>query len=155
MMNTYIKLALWIILYLAVSFGIGQLTQGSISGWYQDLDKPSFNPPNWIFPVMWSFLYITIAIAGWKLWEVKANRTLKGLFIMYTLLNWAWTPIFFGLNALAFGFVWIAAINLINIIFIVKAWQPNRFSAYFMIPVLLWTLFAAVLNYSIWILNAA
>lgn len=151
--HKYLKLALWIIGYLAVSFAIGQLTQGSIQGWYQDLEKPSFNPPNFIFPIVWSLLYVMVAIAGWTLWRVDATKQLKIIFIVYTLMNWAWTPLFFGAQQIALGFFWIMIMNLINIIFIIRAWPIVRLSAVLMIPLLVWTLFASLLNYNIWILN--
>ena len=153
-MHKYLKLALWIFIYLAVSFTIGQLTQGGISGWYQNLEKPSFNPPNWIFPVVWTILYIMTATAGWNLWQVGASKTLKNIFIGYTLMNWAWTPIFFGLHQITLGLVWIIALSLLNLAFILKAWKPVRLSAVLVIPLLAWTSFASILSYYIWMLNS-
>ena len=152
-MHPYLKLALWIGLYLSVAFGIGQSTQASIDSWYQTLEKPSFNPPNWIFPIMWSFLYILIATAGWKLWQVGASIKLKIIYIIYTLLNWAWTPIFFGAQLIFPAFIWIVAINAVTILFISQAYKEVRLSALLMVPPLLWTLFAALLNYYIWRMN--
>lgn len=153
-MPQYIKLILWIGIYLAVSFGIGQVTQGEISGWYQDLQKPSFNPPNFVFPIVWSVLYIMTAIAGWNLWRLSASKNLKIIFFVYTLMNWAWTPIFFGAHQLALGFIWIVALSTLNLVFIVKAWQVVRLSAVLVIPLLAWTSFASVLSYYIWMLNS-
>lgn len=152
-MNTHIKLFLWIILYLGVGFGIGQITQGEIDTWYQTLNKPSFNPPNWIFPIMWSILYVMLATAGWKLWAVGAPSKLKIIFVVYTLMNWAWTPIFFGAHELAIGFYWILAINIVNLGFIIMAWRPVRLSALLTIPLVCWTCFAMILSYNIWQLN--
>lgn len=153
-MHSYLKLFAWIIIYLAVGFGIGQITQGSIDSWYKDIQKPSFNPPNWIFPLMWSLLYVTIAAAGWNLWERNGTKTLKILFALYTVLNWAWTPIFFGAQQIGLALFWIIAINVVNFVFIKRAWKAQHISAYLMIPVFLWTLFAMVLNYNIWMLNS-
>ena len=153
-MNKYLSLFLWIIVYLGVGFGIGQITQGAIDGWYADLQKPSFNPPNWIFPIAWSFLYVLIATAGWNLWRKGAGKTLKALFILYTVLNWAWTPIFFGMEQMLVAFVWIWVLNVVNLAFIIKAWRPVRLSSSLMILPLFWTLFASVLNYAVWMLNS-
>lgn len=152
-MNTYIKLAFWIIGYLVVSFGISKVTQGEISGWYQDLEKPSFNPPNYIFPIVWSILYVMTATAGWNLWRIGAAQNLKIIFIVYTLMNWAWTPIFFGAHQLTLGLIWIIALSLVNLLFIAKTWTPARLSAVLVIPLLAWTSFASVLSYFIWMLN--
>lgn len=153
-MPQYIKLILWIGIYLAVSFGIGQLTQSEISGWYQNLEKPSFNPPNFVFPIVWSILYVMTAIAGWNLWRVAAAKNLKAIFIAYTLMNWAWTPIFFGAHQITLGLVWIIALSLMNLTFIIKAWTPVRLSALLVTPLLAWTSFASVLSYYIWMLNS-
>lgn len=153
-MHPYFKLVIWIVVYLAVSFGIGQMSQGDITGWYQTLEKPPFNPPNWIFPIMWSILYVMIATAGWKLWQSDADKKLKYLFIAYTLMNWLWTPIFFGGHQIFMGLVWIVGVNLVNLAFILVAWRSVRLSAVLMIPPILWTGFASVLSYSIWVLNS-
>lgn len=152
-MPNYIKLPLWIIVYLGVGFAIGQVTQGSIDGWYQEINKPSFNPPNWIFPIMWSFLYVLIAITGWNLWREKGSKDLKIIYIFYTILNWLWTPIFFGLHQIEAGLVWIILINIVNFVFLIRAWNKSRICAILMIPVFLWTMFAMVLCYKIWELN--
>lgn len=153
-MPRFVKLFLWILVYLAVGFGIGQATQGSIDSWYATLNKPSFNPPNWIFPVMWSLLYVCIATAGWRLWDVQASRKLKITFGAYTILNWFWTPIFFGAQMITGGLVWIALINICSIYLISRSWKQVKLTALLMIPVTLWTLFAMVLNYNIWALNS-
>jgi tryptophan-rich sensory protein len=153
-MNSYIKLAFWIIGYLAVSFTIGQMTQGGMQDWYQNLEKPSFNPPNYIFPIVWTILYIMTATAGWNLWRVNADKSLKIIFVVYTLMNWAWTPIFFGAHQIMLGFIWIIALSLVNLAFIIKAWQPARLSAILVIPLLAWTSFASLLSYQIWALNS-
>lgn len=156
-MNKYVSLFLWIALYLGVGFAIGSSTEGSIQGWYKTLEKPEFNPPNWIFPIMWSILYAMIATAGWNLWRKNAASSgLKTIFIIYTICNFAWTPIFFGMEQIYAAFICIMAVNFFNALFIYKAWSNSRsfqFSMYMMIPPLLWTLFAAVLNYAIWVLN--
>lgn len=149
-----LKLAVWIIAFLVISFGLGQLTQGSIDTWYQNLQKPSFNPPNWIFPIVWTILYIMTATAGWNLWQVSASKKIKVIFIIYILMNWTWTPIFFGLHQIGLAFFWITALSVLNLLFIIIAWKPARLSAILVIPLLAWTSFATVLNYSIWALNS-
>lgn len=153
-MKKYILLILWIAVYVGVAFGIGQVTQGEITSWYAGLEKPSFNPPNFLFPIVWTILYIMIATAGWKIWQSNKDVTdLKILFIAYTILNWAWTPIFFGAHEILFALVWIIILNITALLLIIKSWNKTRLSAVLMIPPLLWTSFAMVLNYSIYILN--
>ncbi|HPF79214.1 MAG TPA: tryptophan-rich sensory protein [Alphaproteobacteria bacterium] len=152
-MPRYLQLAIWIIGYLGVSYGLGLITQGNIPSWYAALEKPSFNPPNWVFPIVWTALYIMVATAGWHLWQSGAARSLKLIFIVYTAMNWLWTPIFFGAHQLAIGFFWIAALTLLNAVFIAKAWNIVRLSAVLMVPLFFWSVFAGLLNYSIWTLN--
>jgi len=152
-MHKYIKLGIWIIAFLVISFGIGQLTQGGMQDWYQNLEKPSFNPPNYIFPIVWSILYVMIAIAGWNLWQVGASKSLKVIFGAYMLMNWAWTPIFFGAHQVTLGLIWIVALSVLNLVFIIKAWAAVRLSAILMAPLLAWTSFASILSYFIWALN--
>lgn len=152
-MHKYGQLALWIIGFLVVSFGMGQVTQGGMQGWYQALEKPSFNPPHYIFPIMWSILYVMIAIAGWHLWRVGAEKPLKILFAVYMVMNWLWTPIFFGLHSITGGLVWIVALTFVNLVFIIKSWNSVRLSSVLMMPLFLWTSFASVLSYFIWALN--
>lgn len=155
-MQQYLKLGIWIVAFLVISFGIGQVTQGGMQGWYQALERPSFNPPNYIFPIVWSILYVMIAIAGWNLWQVGAVKSLKVIFGAYMLMNWAWTPIFFGLHMITAGLIWIVALSALNLLFIIKAWRfgkPVRLSAILMMPLLAWTSFASVLSYFIWALN--
>ncbi len=153
-MNKYIILVLWIAVYVGIAFGIGQLTQGEIATWYAGLEKPSFNPPNFLFPIVWTILYILIATAGWKIWQSsKEVKDLKILFIFYTILNWGWTLIFFGAHEILFALIWIIILNITALIFIIRSWNKVRLSAVLMIPPLLWTGFAMVLNYSIYVLN--
>lgn len=153
-MRKYLTLSLWIVGYLAVSFGIGQVTQGGMQGWYQALEKPAFNPPNLAFPIVWTILYVMTATAGWNLWRVSADTKLKAIFIGYTLMNWAWTPIFFGLHAIGLALIWIIALTLLNLAFIILAWKPAKLSALLVLPLLGWTAFASVLNYAIWTMNS-
>jgi len=154
MIKKFFTWVIWVGIYLAVAFGIGQSTQGSITTWYAALEKPDLNPPNYIFPIMWTFLYILIASAGWKIWQsYKSVQDLKWLFIGYTILNWSWTPIFFGAQEILLALIWIGVINIITVLFIIKAWNVERIAALLMIPPLLWTSFAMYLNYSIYLLN--
>ena len=151
--KNYIILVLWIVAYVGLAFLIGQGTQGSIDGWYATLNKPSFNPPNWVFAPVWTVLYIMIATAGWRLWDQGASVKLKTLFMIYTALNFAWTPVFFGLHLILPAFVLIVAINIVSLWIIRKAWGAVPLSAYLFIAPTLWTLFAAALNLGIFLLN--
>jgi benzodiazapine receptor len=121
--------------------------------WYDALVKPSFNPPNWIFPIVWTPLYAMIAIAGWLLW-LRAPRSLAmTLWPVQLALNAAWTWLFFGRHeigaALAdIGLLWLAIGGTI-----IAAWRHTRAAAWLLVPYWAWVTFAAALNAEFWRLN--
>lgn len=155
-MKKYLPLAGWIFVFEVVSALIGQATRAEVDGWYQALTKPPLNPPDWIFPIMWTILYALIAAAGWSVWRERAQpkaQPLLILFAAYMALNWSWSFVFFNAHQMLLGFIWIVALNLIAVVFILKAWDRVRIAAYLMIPPLMWTLFASYLNGGVYILN--
>lgn len=156
-MKKYISLILLILAFEAISGGIGHLNMNSVREWYATLQRPSFAPPNWVFPVVWSTLYAMIAMAGWFIWrmpESKERKQLLGLFCTYMLLSWGWSFVFFTAKSLFGGFVWILLYDVIALVLIAKAWRAQRVVAWLMLPALFWTLFAAALNFAYWQLNS-
>lgn len=146
----------WIAVFEAVSAIIGMATASGVSEWYKTLNRPSFTPPNWIFPVMWSLLYALIAAAGWRISRIadkNVRKPLLGLFAIYMGLNWTWSFVFFSAHEIFAGFVWILAINLAAIAIIIRARGTDKIVSLLMILPLCWTLFAAVLNGAYWQLN--
>lgn len=146
----------WIALCLAAA-GVGSsVTISQIPTWYAGLNKPSFNPPNWIFGPVWTTLYLMMATSAWLVWAksgwLEAPGAL-GLFCFQLLLNTAWSVLFFGLeNPLA------AAIEIVVLWLAIGAtilafWRHQRFAAILLLPYLAWVSFAAVLNYSIVAIN--
>jgi benzodiazapine receptor len=150
-------LGLWIAVFEAVSAAIGYATRPEVDGWYATLNRPWFTPPNMIFPVMWTLLYALIAAAGFYIWQAR-NADAGGmrrlwLFAAYMALNWSWSFVFFSAGQLLIGFIWILVMNVLSIVLIVQAWQPLRRAALLLIPPLMWTSFAALLNGAFWWLN--
>lgn len=155
-MKKYLSLILLILAFEAISAGIGHYNMNSVRDWYATLNRPSFAPPNWVFPVVWSTLYAMIATAGWFIWRMPQGaerKKLKVLFASYMALSWGWSFIFFTLKAMLAGFYWILAYDLVAVLLIMNAWKSKRVVAYLMLPALAWTLFAAYLNYAYWELN--
>lgn len=149
-------LFVWIAVFEAVSAAIGMATAGDVGEWYKTLNRPSFTPPNWIFPVMWSLLYALIASAGWRISRIadkKERKALLGIFAIYMGLNWTWSFVFFSAHEIFAGFVWILVINVAALAIIVRAHGTDKLVSFLMIPPLCWTLFAAVLNGAYWRLN--
>ena len=151
--NVLALLASVLLVSLAASFG----ALYGPSDWYFQLHKPFFNPPNWIFGPVWSFLYLSMAVAAWLVW-LRRNGQVVGLalalFGLQLLLNALWTWLFFGLHwmgvALADILVMEALILLTGYLF----WRINHFAGLLFVPYALWVGFASILNMSLWSLNA-
>ena len=141
--------------FLAVVIGVGAAigittTPGD---WYAALEKPPFNPPNWVFGPVWFALYVLIAIAGWRTALRAPSSAAMALWIGQMVLNWAWSPTWFGLHLLWPAFVVIVAVLLTIIGFIWTTWRSDRASALMFLPYLAWVAFASTLNLSIALLN--
>lgn len=138
-------------------------SMGGLSGWYQTLNKPNFNPPNWLFGPVWSALFLLMGISVGIVWhkffniedsllKTKAKRALS-LFIIHMSLNMMWTILFFGLQlpTLALIDIVILWFFILGLILIFK--PISKLSAILLIPYILWVSFAIVLNASIVYLN--
>lgn len=144
--------------WLALSFGASATGALFMPGeWYASLRKPSWNPPGWVFGPVWSALYVAMAVAAWRVWlqaSSPARRRALGAFFAQLALNALWTPLFFGLHrpGVAFAeivFLWLA------IAWTIAAFRPvHRAAAWLLAPYLAWVTFAAVLNFTLWRLNA-
>ena len=110
---------------------------------YSILDKPAFSPPGFIFPIVWTILYILMGISSYIVYSSNSPNKPKALLIygIQLFFNFCWSIIFFGLDLYLFAFIW-----LIALIF-------SPLAAYLQIPYLIWCIFAAYLNFSIFILN--
>jgi translocator protein len=159
MNNFYMQKAVKIIFSLLISFSAGAIgsifTFSSIPTWYASLNKPLFNPPNFIFGPAWTMLYIIIGISLFLVWNNnKENKKFSIIiFSIQLLLNALWSIVFFGLkNPLAAMFI-IVGLFVSIIITIIKFYKINKIAGLILIPYLLWVSFASILNYYIIILN--
>lgn len=144
-------LALFIVVVVAVGAVIG--TQSIPGTWYEGLNKPPFNPPNWIFGPVWFTLYVMIAIAGWRTFMRDRTGTPMKIWYGQMVLNWAWSPIWFIGQMIWPAFAVIVLIWLAIVSFILISWNRDRPSALLFVPYLAWVSFASLLNLSIGILN--
>ncbi|EAU41083.1 tryptophan-rich sensory protein [Fulvimarina pelagi HTCC2506] len=142
-------------LFILLSLGGGGLVGLAVEtgGWYAALEKPGFNPPNWVFGPVWTTLYILIGIAGWRVWRI-GDQPLQGLWWTQLILNFAWTPIFFAAQQLLVAFGVILALDAMIVVFVVNAWRNERIAALLFLPYALWTSYATILNVSLWWMNA-
>jgi tryptophan-rich sensory protein len=155
------KRATKIIILIAVCLGIGYassiVTQTGIETWYPTIEKPSFNPPNWLFGPVWTVLYICIAVAGGIIWDKIDTHPLakKALlfFAIQLLLNSLWSFLFFGLKNPLIALIEIILLLLIIYETYLLFSKINKVAGYLFIPYLLWVSFAMFLNGSIWWLN--
>lgn len=123
------------------------------STWYATLNKPPFNPPNWVFAPVWGTLYIIIAIAGWRVWRNDRNSAPMKLWWGQLALNFIWSPIFFSGHRIdiALGVLVLLLITIIG--FIILTWRQDRTASLLFAPYAAWVAFASLLNGAIWQLN--
>ena len=140
--------------FLAVVIGGGLLIGITIQpgAWHAALVKPPFNPPDWLFAPVWTTLYVMIAVAGARTFERGRGRGFA-LWCAQLVLNFAWTPVFFGLHQMGAGLVVIVALLAAILAFIVDRWSADRVSAWLFAPYAAWVAFATLLNASIVALN--
>jgi benzodiazapine receptor len=151
------KLVVSIIACLAAG-AIGSIfTRQAIPTWYATLEKPVFNPPNWLFSPVWTLLYIMMGVAAFLVWrkglENKQVRIALIVFLVQLVLNALWSVAFFGLESPLYGLIVIAALWVAILFTVLKFHRLSLAASVLLWPYLLWVSFAAVLNSSIWLLN--
>ena len=157
-MNKYIKIAIALLVCLAVGYSASTVTRPSVETWYPTLVKPIFNPPNWIFMPMWTLLYILMAVAAGLVWDKikEQNEAVKKallFFIIQLTLNAIWSYLFFGLKNPLLALIEIVLLWLMIYETYLKFIKINKTAGYLLIPYMAWVAFAAILNASIWWLN--
>lgn len=144
----------------ALGAGSGLLSgeSGSESEWYRSLEKPSFNPPSWVFAPVWTALYTMMGISLSILWRARHDKSAATpamrLFSIQLILNLAWTFVFFRLENPRAAFIEILVLNLAIVLTILAAWRVSKTAALLLAPYLCWTLFATLLNGTIWRKNS-
>lgn len=157
-MNKFVKIAIAVVVCLAVGYSASLVTRPSVAEWYPTIEKPFFNPPNWIFMPVWTLLYILMAVAAGLVWDKikEQNEEVKkalGFFIIQLTLNAVWSYLFFGLKNPMLALIEIALLWLMIYETYLKFTKINKTAGYLLIPYLAWVGFAAILNASIWWLN--
>jgi translocator protein len=129
--------------------------QWGANAWYRSLSKPSWTPPNWLFPIAWTTLYIMIAIAGWQVWTTDhPNRMVPLTFwAMQLIFNAIWSYFFFGRKEMGAALADLIALWLAIAAFIVTAWPIHQTAAMLFMPYLVWVSFAGALNANIMMRN--
>ncbi len=150
-MSRWPSLIVFLVAVLVLGIGIGYLT---LPGeWYAGLNKPPFNPPNWVFGPVWTILYILVAVAGWRTWTRAPSGTAMNIWWVQMVLNFLWSPAFFALHVPALALVVVLAMLVAILAFIGVSWSRDRLAAWLFVPYAAWVAFASLLNASVWWLN--
>ncbi len=124
--------------------------------WFHTLNKPAIAPPDWIFAPVWTILYILMAASLIILIKTNSNKSKLipiTLFTIQLALNAIWSPIFFGNMNITGGLVIVILLLLTLILTIISFFRISKIAAYLLIPYLIWTSFATILNYEYYRLN--
>jgi translocator protein len=142
--------------FLAATFSAG--VSGALFRpglWYRGLSKPAWTPPDALFPVAWTLLYLAMAVAVW--WVALSPSTLAlpalALWSWQLVLNALWTPVFFGLRRPGAGMVVMAVLWVVAALATWTFWQISTLSGALMLAYLAWLTYAAALNLAIWRMN--
>lgn len=145
---------------IVVSFAAGAIgslaTVSNIPTWYAGLDKPWFNPPNWVFGPVWSTLYLLMGIALYLVWTAESTTSKTKAYVLFgtqLVLNTLWSVVFFGLHQPWLAGVVIAAL-LVTIVMTMHEFRRfSKVAMWLLAPYVAWVLFASVLNISVALLN--
>lgn len=155
-MKVDFKILIFAILIPLAAGAVGSaFTTSEINTWYQILNKPVFNPPNWIFAPVWTTLYILMGISFYLILVSKANNKTLAIkvFLAQLLLNLLWSILFFGLHNPLLAFVEILILWGAILYTIITFYKISKPATYLLIPYILWVSFAAVLNLFVVFLN--
>lgn len=147
-MKKILAFAVPVLICFALGFFAGLLQADAILTWYPGLVKPALTPPNAVFPVAWSIIYLCIGISAGLVFNTRgAGRGfLLRLFAVQLLFNFLWSVLFFYFRSPLLGFIDIVALDLLVVAYIVRSWPVSRGASLLFAPYLLWILFATYLN---------
>lgn len=152
----FIALIIFLGLVAAVS-GLGSLfTMSGMDGWYESLEQPDWQPPDWLFGPVWSVLYLGIGVAAWLVWRARGiadARVPLAIWGIQLALNLLWTAIFFGLEQPGIASIEIVVLWVAILATIVAFWPISKLAAIILVPYLAWVTYAGALTISIWQLN--
>jgi tryptophan-rich sensory protein len=132
-------------------------TSPAIPTWYATLEKPSFNPPNWLFAPVWTILFLLMGVSLYLIWskglENKKAKTAIFIFVLQLILNILWSILFFGLQSPLYAFGGIIILWLAILLTIVSFYKISKTAGLLLLPYIFWVSFAAILNFFIWQMN--
>ena len=152
--NKFLSFLLFALVTFSASAIGGFATVGFKEPWYSLINKPIFNPPDWVFAPVWTTLYLFMTIAIWKFWHSK-NRDISTIYVylIHLILNTTWSVVFFIFHKITLALIVLVILIFLITILMLRFKRINLYSYYLIIPYLLWCLFALLLNVSLIILN--
>ena len=144
-----------LIISVLIPVGLGTIVGLLTSSNYNDMIQPSFAPPGIVFPIVWSILYTLMGISAYIIDRSGSYSSKEAMTVYYAQLciNLLWSFIFFTFKAYLLGFIWILLLIILVICMIKRFYEINKVSGLIQIPYILWLIFAAFLNFSIFTLN--
>lgn len=148
--------AAWIVFTEAVGALSSWLTREGTELYRMAIEGPPLSPPGIVFPIVWTILYALMGIGAARIYSAPASgertQSLR-LFFAQLFFNFFWSIIFFNLQAFGFAFLWIVALWVLILLMILSFRKVDPISAWLQVPYLLWVIFAAYLNFGVWLLN--
>ena len=155
-----VNLAVAVAVPVAAGFLVGLTTRDADPGWYDSLEKPSWNPPSAVFGPVWTTLYATMGLASWLVWrrwrqseDERERAGAMGALVLYAVqlvVNLAWSPVFFGMQRIGAALAVIVVLWGLIVATIDRFRRVSGLAALLLLPYLAWVSFATALNATIW-----
>ena len=124
---------------------------------FTELNRPPLSPPGWLFPIVWTILYILMGVSSYLIIqsgaEEEAVNSALSVYVYQLIVNFLWSTFFFNFGWYLFSFIWLVLLWALVLIMIVKFYNISRLAGILQIPYLIWVTFAGYLNLGIWLLN--
>ena len=151
--NKYLSLIILLLLTF-IAPAIGSFFSSSFKEpWYSEIILPSFNPPSWVFAPAWTILYILMSLAIWRIWINYYDNQILKLYFLHLFFNMIWSVIFFGFHQIGLALLDLVIILLFIVLLMKIYYLKDKISFSLMVPYFLWSGYALVLNFNIFILN--
>lgn len=153
----FLAFVLCVALPLAIGGIGGFFTFQSVKTWYITLNKPSFNPPNWVFGPVWTTLYILMGISSFLVWQKRKQTSLYDkavvIYLVQLFLNLMWSFLFFYQQEIGWALAEIVILWTVILVNALLFYKINKIAGLLYLPYILWVSFASYLTYSIFLLN--
>jgi len=140
-----------------VAGAAGYFTVTGTGSWYQQIERPTWNPPGWVFGPVWTTLYVLMGIALFLVWkepeQTPRRRMALWCWAAQLFLNFWWSLIFFGAHEIGWAFLELVLLWIAILLTIFAFARINRLAAWLLVPYIAWVSFAGLLNFTIWRLN--